>query len=214
MKNISSQFKNLNINDPGAWPFYPKIALYVFTFIAILIGAYFFDWDNKINEINVAAEKEVTLKSEYVDKKTKSVNLDLYRKRLVEIDIAFGALLRQLPNKSEVDRLVVDINQAGISRGLQFDLFKPDISETKKEFYAELPIKIKVTGDYHKLGAFASDIAQLSRIVTLNDMSIIPGKDGALTLEATAKTFRYLDDDEVSEQKKAASALKSKAAGK
>lgn len=209
MRDIASQFKNLNMRDPGVWPIGPKAALMGFLFVSVLGAAYFVDWQGSMDELDAGRAKEVELKTSYVTKKTQAVNLDLYRKRLAEIDGAFGVLLRQLPDKSEVAKLVVDINQAGVSQGLQFDLFKPALDETKKEFYAELPVSIKVSGDYHKLGAFASDIAQLSRIVTLNDMSITTNKDsGQLTLEAVAKTFRYLDDQEVNEQRKAAAKTK------
>ena len=145
-----------------------------------------------------------------------SINLDLYRQQLREIDNSFGALLKQLPNKSQMDALLVDINQAGLGRGLQFDLFKPAPQETMKDFYAELPVSVRVTGSYHDMGQFASDIAQLSRIVTLNDIVIGPaGKDGSvLAMDTTAKTFRYLDEEEVAKQKKAKSPAKAAAAKK
>src|SRR4026209_684858 len=152
--------------------------------------------------------KETKLKDEYVSKKKQSINLDLQRQQLREIDTQFGALLKQLPNKSQMDALLVDINQAGLGRGLQFDLFKPAPQETLRDFYAELPIQVKVAGNYHDMGAFASDVGQLSRIVTLNDVKIEAGKDGNLTMEAAARTFRCLDDQEVAQQRKAASAAK------
>src|SRR5437763_6036163 len=122
---------------------------------------------------------------------------------LPEIDTQFGALLRQLPNRSQMDALLVDINQAGLGRGLQFELFKPAPSETVREFYAELPIQVTVVGNYHDMGALASDVGQLSRIVTLNDVSIQAGKDGILTMDVVARTFRYLDEEEVAAQRKA-----------
>jgi type IV pilus assembly protein PilO len=214
IKDLASQFKGLNTNDPGVWPIAPKAALLGFIFATVVGMAYFLDWKSGFEELNVGAEKELTLKEEYKQKKAKAVNLDLYRKKLADIDAAFGTLLRQLPDRSEVDRLVVDINQAGVSQGLQFELFKPALEETKMDFYAELPINIKVSGEYHRLGLFASDIAQLSRIVTLNDMNISKTKEGVLTFEAVAKTFRYLDDTEVNEQKKLAAEAKKKAGGK
>ena len=136
------------------------------------------------------------------------MNLDLYQQQLREIDTQFGALLRQLPNKSQMDALLVDINQAGLGRGLQFELFKPATAEIMKEFYAELPIQVKVVGTYHDMGAFASDVGQLSRIVTLNDVSIAAAKDGSLQMEATARTFRYLDEEEIAAQRKAQRATK------
>src|SRR5882672_9984069 len=145
--------------------------------------------------------EEVKLKDEYLKKKQQAVNLDLHRQQLREIDTQFGALLRQLPNRSQMDALLVDINQAGLGRGLQFELFRPATSETQREFYAELPITVKVTGSYHDMGAFASDVGQLSRIVTLNDVAIQSSPGGSLTMDATARTFRYLDDTEVQAQR-------------
>jgi len=142
------------------------------------------------------------------------VNLDVLRAQLREIETSFGTLLKQLPNKSQMEALLVDINQAGLGRGLQFELFKPAQSETQREFYAELPISIKLTGNYHDMGAFASDIGQLPRIVTLNDIALNVGKDGTLTMDTTAKTFRYLDDDELSAQRAATKAAKAAKARK
>ncbi|MGH8751082.1 MAG: type 4a pilus biogenesis protein PilO, partial [Burkholderiales bacterium] len=136
----------------------------------------------------------------FVDKKKQAINLETYRKQLAEIEQSFGALLKQLPNKSEMDALLTDINQAGLGRGLQFELFKPAASETVADFYATLPISIKITGNYHELGAFASDIAKLPRIVTLNDIAINPA-GGVLSMDAVAKTYRYLDEEEIAKQK-------------
>jgi type IV pilus assembly protein PilO len=149
------------------------------------------------------------LKQEYSSKKAQAINLDLYVQQLKEVEQQFGALLRQLPSKSEMDALLSDINQAGLGRGLQFDLFKPS-GERLQDFYAELPVDVRVTGSYHDIGAFASDVAQLSRIVTLNDIAISnkDPKDPVLTMEAVAKTFRYLDDDEIAAQRKAKEAQK------
>lgn len=215
MRKFVEQFKNLNMRDPGVWPMGPKAALMGFLFVSLIGAAYFADWQGGLEELDAGRAKETQLKEEYRTKMMRAVSLDLYRKRLVEIDNAFGVLLRQLPDRSEVAKLVVDVNQAGISKGLQFDLFRPSLEENKKEFYAELPISIKVSGDYHRLGEFASEIAQLPRIVTLNDMVISVNKDtGNLSLEATAKTFRYLDDEELSEQKKAAQNAKAKKGAK
>jgi type IV pilus assembly protein PilO len=151
--------------------------------------------------------KETKLKDEYVSKKKQSINLDLHRQQLREIDTQFGALLRQLPNRSQMDALLVDINQAGLGRGLQFELFRPSPAEITRDFYAERPISVRVTGSYHDMGAFASDVGQLPRIVTLNDVTINAAKDG-LTMDVTARTFRYLDDDEVAAQRKSAAAGK------
>ena len=155
-------------------------------------------------------DEEVKLKQSYAEKKAKAVNLELYVQQLREIEQSFGALLKQLPNKSEMDALLTDINQAGLGRGLQFELFRPASQERIADFYAELPISIRVTGTYHDMGAFASDVAQLPRIVTLNDIGIVNDK-GTLTMETTAKTFRYLDEEEVAKQRKAAKDAKDKA---
>ena len=187
MKQLLGQFKFLNPKDPGSWPPLPKAAALLVLLIGIQVGAYFGDWAGQVEELDAGAALETKLKDEYVKKKQQSVNLD------------------QLPNRSQMDALLVDINQAGLGRGLQFDLFKPAPAETTRDFYAELPIAIKVTGSYHDMGAFASDIGQLSRIVTLNDLSLSASpKDNSLVMDATAKTFRYLDDEEVAKQRKAA----------
>ena len=175
---------------------------------AILVGAYFGDWAVQLEAIDTGAVQEKQLKEEFVKKKQQAVNLDLHRQQLREIDSSFGALLKQLPNRSQMDALLVDINQAGLGRGLQFDLFKPAPTETMRDFYAELPIQLRISGGYHDIGQFASDIGQLSRIVTLNDLSVAGGKDGTLTMDAIAKTFRYLDEEEVSAQRAAANRAK------
>src|SRR6267154_890204 len=203
MKKLLEQFRNLNPRDPGAWPPLPKAMLLVGVLVGIIALGYFLDWQEQMDSLDAGRLQEAKLKDEYVLKQQQAINLDLYRQQLREIDSSFGALLRQLPNKSQMDALLVDINQAGLGRGLQFDLFKPAPTENQREFYAELPITVKVVGTYHDMGAFASDVGQLSRIVTLNDVAIQTGKDGVLTMDATARTFRYLDDQEVSAQRKA-----------
>ena len=203
---IFDQFKNLNRNDPGSWPALPKLLLLVVLLAAILVAAYFVDWQGQLEQLDAGRNQETQLKEQYKSKKQQAVNLDLYRQQLREIDSSFGALLKQLPNKSQMEALLVDINQAGLGRGLQFDLFRPAQQENVKEFYAELPITLKVVGNYHDMGAFASDIGQLNRIVTLNDIALNVGKDGTLTMDATAKTFRYLDDEELAAQRAAAKA--------
>jgi type IV pilus assembly protein PilO len=208
MNQLLDQFRNLNTRDPGSWPALPKMLLLLVLLAAIVVAAYFFDWQGQIEELDAGRALESKLKEEYVGKKQQAVNLDLHRQQLKEIDSSFGALLKQLPNKSQMEALLVDINQAGLGRGLQFELFRPAPAETVKEFYAELPINIKVTGNYHDMGAFASDIGQLSRIVTLNDMNLSVAKDGILTMDTTAKTFRYLDEDELANQRRAAKGSK------
>jgi type IV pilus assembly protein PilO len=201
---IVEEFKSTNWKDAGTWGAIPKLAVLLLILIGIPVAGYFLFNTTQIEQIEEGRQKEVKLKDEYVNKKKQAVNLDLHRQQLREIDTQFGALLKQLPNKSQMDALLVDINQAGLGRGLQFELFKPASGETRREFYAELPIQVKVTGTYHDMGAFASDVGQLSRIVTLQDVSIATeAQTGNLIMEATARTFRYLDDDEVAAQRKA-----------
>jgi type IV pilus assembly protein PilO len=208
MAGVVDQFRNLNTRDPGSWPALPKLLLLVAILVGVLVIGYFIDWQGQLEELEAGRAQEAKLKQEYVDKKRQAVNLDLLRAQLREIETSFGTLLKQLPNKSQMEALLVDINQAGLGRGLQFELFKPAQSETQREFYAELPISIKLTGNYHDMGAFASDIGQLPRIVTLNDIALNVGKDGVLTMDTTAKTFRYLDDDELAAQRAATKAAK------
>ena len=208
MAGVLDQFKNLNTSDPGSWPALPKLGLLLLLLAVILVVAYFFDWQGQLEELEAGRALEEKLKAEYVDKKKQAVNLDLLENQKREIETSFGALLKQLPNKSQMEALLVDITQAGLGRGLQFELFRPAQSETVRDFYAELPINVRVTGNYHDMGAFASDIGQLPRIVTLNDINLNVGKDGTLTMDTVAKTFRYLDEEEVAAQRAAAKAAK------
>ena len=200
---IVEEFKRTNWKDPGTWRAGPKIVVLLAILVGIPVAGFFAINQGQIEELEQGQQKEAKLKEEYVGKKKQSINLDLHRQQLREIDTQFGALLKQLPNKSQMDALLVDINQAGLGRGLQFELFKPAAAEMRRDFYAELPIDVNVTGTYHDMGAFASDVGQLSRIVTLNDVNDHRGKDGNLTMDAIARTFRYLDDDEIAEQRKA-----------
>ncbi len=204
----AAQFRNLNPREPGSWPPLPKVLCLLGLFVLILVAAYFVDWQGQLETKQNLEQNEVKLKDEYKSKKGQAINLDLYRQQLREIDSSFGALLKQLPNRSEMDALLVDINQAGLGRGLQFDLFRPAPRESMREFYAELPITIKIEGGYHDMGEFAADISRLPRIVTLNDISLAAAKDGAISMDATAKTFRYLDEEEVSAQRRAAKGAK------
>jgi type IV pilus assembly protein PilO len=206
---ILDEFKRTNWQDPGTWHWAPKILVLLAILIGIPVAGFFADTQGQIDQLEAGRNDEVKLKQDYLSKKKQAVNLDLHRQQLREIDTQFGALLRQLPNKSQMDALLVDINQAGLGRGLQFELFKPAAAEMRREFYAELPIDVRVTGTYHDMGAFASDVGQLSRIVTLKDVNIIAAKDGNLTMDAIARTFRYLDDQELAQQRKAAAAKKS-----
>ena len=198
------EFRQLNPKDPGTWPLVPKIAALLAILIVIPVAGFFLHTQDQLDQLEAGRNQEKKLKDDYLGKKRLAVNLDLYKQQLREIDTQFGALLKQLPNKSQMDALLVDINQAGLGRGLQFELFKPAANETVREFYAELPIAVKVVGVYHDMGAFASDVGQLSRIVTLNNVVIATAKDGNLVMDVTARTFRYLDDEEVAAQRKAA----------
>jgi type IV pilus assembly protein PilO len=201
--------RRLHIRDAGNWPLLPKIMILGVLLLLILVAGAFFDWRDQFEALDKAQDEEIKLREAYASKKAKAVNLDLYVQQLKEIEQSFGALLKQLPNKSEMDALLTDINQAGLGRGLQFELFRPATQERMADFYAELPISVRITGNYHDMGAFASDVAQLPRIVTLNDVGIVNDK-GTLIMEATAKTFRYLDEEEVAKQRKAAKDAKDK----
>jgi len=208
LNSFAEDFKYLDPKDPGTWPAIPKLVALIGILVGILVGAYFLDWQGQMEDLEKGKAEEAKLKDDYLAKKKQSINLDLHKQQVREIEQSFGALLKQLPNRAQMDALLVDINQAGLGRGLQFELFKPAASESAKEFYAELPIQVRVVGNYHDMGAFASDLGQLSRIVTLNDVTITPGKDNQLQMDATARTFRYLDDEEVAAQRKSTKAAK------
>ncbi|HXE41224.1 MAG TPA: type 4a pilus biogenesis protein PilO [Azonexus sp.] len=203
---IANDFRFMNPNDPGAWPLIPKITVLFGLLLVILLAGWWFLWSDQLIELETKQREEETLKQQYLEKKRQAVNLDLYIQQLAEIDRSFGALLKQLPNKSEIEALLIEVNQAGLGRGLQFELFRPG-QEQIKDFYAELPIVVKINGSYHDFGAFAADIAKLPRIVTLNNISIASAGAG-LSLDATTKTFRYLDEEEIARQKKPAQGAK------
>lgn len=202
-EKLFGQFRNLDPKDPSLWPATPRYALFI-AIAAVCVVILWFVWLSTSEEELVAEQtKEVQLREDYKVKLAKAVNLDALKKQREQVQQYVTQLEKQLPSKAEMDALLSDINQAGLGRSLQFDLFRPG-QVVVKDYYAELPIAVRVTGKYHDIGAFASDIANLSRIVTLNNLTILPGKDGALAMDATAKTFRYLDNDEVAAQRKAA----------
>ncbi|SDI60739.1 type 4a pilus biogenesis protein PilO [Propionivibrio dicarboxylicus] len=210
LQMLAEDFRNLNPQDVGAWPLAPRVAALVGVFIVAMVAGWWFLWSDQFDLLAVRQQEEIKLKEEFIAKKTQAVNLDLYTQQLNEINRSFGALLKQLPNKAEVESLLVEINQSGMGRGLQFELFKPG-QEASKDFYAELPISVRLTGNYHDFGAFASDIGRLSRIVTLGNISITAGaagKEGGLTMDAVTKTYRYLDEEELAAKRKAAQAAK------
>ena len=201
-QSLQSQFKGLSPNDPASWPALPRYVL-CFVLMAAIVVALWFLWLNSSDaELEAERAKEVVLREDYKKKLVQAVNLDALRKQREQVQQYVTQLEKQLPSKAEMDALLSDINQAGLGRSLRFELFRPG-SVSAKEYYAELPIALRVSGRYHDMGSFASDIANLSRIVTLNNLSIAPGREGSLQMEATAKTFRYLDSDEVAAQRKA-----------
>lgn len=201
-ERVTSQFKGLNPNDPSTWPALPRYALCLLV-TALVVAALWFAWLNNSDvELKAEQSKEVTLREDYKKKLIQAVNLEALKKQREQVAQYVTQLEKQLPSKAEMDALLSDINQAGLGRSLQFDFFRPG-AVSVKEYYAELPISLRVVGKYHDIGAFASDIANLSRIVTLNNLSVVPAKDGTLAMDATARTYRYLDAEEVSSQRKA-----------
>jgi type IV pilus assembly protein PilO len=194
-------FRRLSFREIGNWPWLPKAMVLACIFIVIVIAGALLDWKDQYDALDAAQKVETKLRAQYTEKKAKAINYDLYRQQLFEIEQSFGALVKQLPNRAEMDALLTDINQAGLGRGLQFELFKPAAQERMADFYAELPISIRITGNYHDMGAFASDVAQLPRIVTLNDVAITNDK-GVLAMDAVAKTYRYLDEEEIAKQRR------------
>ncbi|MDB5879969.1 MAG: pilus assembly protein PilO [Variovorax sp.] len=203
VRRFGDQFRGLNPNDPSVWPAVPRYALCVAVTL-LVVGALWFLWlTNSNDELEAERAKEVALRTDYQTKVAKAANLDLLKKQREQVQQYVTLLEKQLPSKAEMDALLSDINQAGLGRSLQFELFRPGQIDVK-DYYAELPIALRVTGRYHDMGAFVADVANLSRIVTLNNVSIAPQKDGGLTMDATARTYRYLDEAEQATQKRAA----------
>jgi type IV pilus assembly protein PilO len=215
MKNIAldlgaftRQFEGLQGRHPGLWPVVPRGLLLLGLLALLLFLAWFLYWSSLLDEHETGEQLEQQLRTEYQDKVKKAVNLEDMRKQKVQVEQYVGVLEKQLPSRAEMDALLTDINQAGVGRGAQLQLFKPGQVQVK-DYYAELPIAVKVVGNYHDLGSFSSDIANLARIVTLNNLTIVhAAKGNLLEMDATAKTFRYLDREEVDAQRQAKAALK------
>ena len=201
-EKLFGQFRGLDPKDPSLWPALPRYAALLAVVVAVVVGLWFAWLNTSQAELEAEQAKEATLRTDYQAELVKAVNLDALKKQREQVLQYVTQLEKQLPSKAEMDALLSDINQAGLGRSLQFELFRPG-QIAVKDYYAELPITLRVTGKYHDIGAFASDIANLSRIVTLNNLTITPKADDSLTMDATAKTFRYLDPNEVAAQRKA-----------
>ncbi|MCL1824968.1 MAG: type 4a pilus biogenesis protein PilO [Betaproteobacteria bacterium] len=214
-QRLQDDFRGLNFNDPGVWPKAPKIAAFALILVAVVASGWFFDWSDQWSELEQKQQEELKLRESWVNKKRQAINLDEYKRQLEEINRQFDSLVRQLPGKAEMESLLSDINQAGVGRGLQFDLFQP-AKDDIREFYAAVPVTISVTGSYNDLGEFASDVAKMPRIVTIKNMVLTAAPahgsnrgrekttvayDGRLKLDATAETYRYLDEEELNRQR-------------
>lgn len=202
---LQAQFSGLDPNDPPSWPALPRYLLCLAVTVFVVVALWFLWLSTSDEALTAEKANEVQLRADYTKKLKQAVNLEALKKQREQVQQYVVQLEKQLPSKAEMDALLSDINQAGLGRSLQFELFRPG-QVSVKEYYAELPIAVRVTGRYHDIGAFAADIANLSRIVTLNNMSIVTGKDGNLVMDTTAKTFRYLDEEEVALQRKSAPA--------
>jgi len=212
-ERLSQDFKGLDPNDPGVWPLAPRVAVFAALLVAVVALAWWFDWRDQAVLLEQREAEEVQLRQDWLGKKRLAVNLDAYKLQLEETDRQFGTLLKQLPNRAEMDSLLSDINQAGLGRGLQFELFKPG-ADVVRDFYAEMPIDVRIIGAYQDLGAFAEDVARMPRIVTLNNVVIEGQKDGTLKLEAKAITYRYLDEEELAQKRQQEKAAKAAKGGK
>lgn len=200
VNSFLDDFRGLDPNDPGVWPTSPKVTVLVLLLVVTVAAIWWFDWRAQAEILERKQAEEVQLRADWLQKKQQAVNLEAYRRQLDETDRQFSALLRQLPNKAEMDQLLADINQAGLGRGLLFELFRPG-AESVREFHAELPIDISIVGAYHDLGQFVADVARMPRIVTLGDIKIERAADGNLNFKARATTYRYLDDEELASQR-------------
>jgi len=204
-RDLAAQFKGLTFENVGSWPFAPRLALWIFVVVLCLVAGWMTVWRGQLDEIDRLRSEEGNLKTQFQQKLGQAINLDDLRRQKEQVGQYVQLLEKQLPNKAEMDALLSDINQAGTGRGLQFESFKPG-TMLIKDYYAELPIALRISGRYGDLGAFTGDIANLPRIVTLNNLAITASKDGSLTLDATAKTFRYLDEAEIAAARKARAA--------
>lgn len=207
LARVSRQFRNLDPKDPSRWPAVPRAVLCALLIAAVLAACWYIWLSDYETQATAENDKELALRQEYTKKLTKAVNLDALKAQRAQVQQYVTQLEKQLPSKAEMAALLSDVNQAGLGRNLQFELFRPGDVQVR-DYYAELPIAVRVSGRYHDIGTFAADIAHLSRIVTLSNLSIAPNKDGALVMDVTARTFRYLDPEEVANQRKAAEAKK------
>lgn len=202
LRRFIDDFRGLDPNDPGVWPVGPRIAVFIALLVGTVAAAWYFDWKGQAELLERRQTEEVQLRADWANKKRQAVNLEAFKRQLEETDRQFGALLRQLPNKAEMDQLLADINQAGLGRGLLFELFRPG-GENVKDFYAEMPIDISIVGSYHDLGEFVADVARMPRIVTLGNISIDRLGEERLRFRARAVTYRYLDEEELARQRQA-----------
>ncbi|HLW04107.1 MAG TPA: type 4a pilus biogenesis protein PilO [Azoarcus sp.] len=202
LQELADDFRGLEPNDPGVWPLAPRVAVFVALLVVTVAAVWYFDWRDQVDTLERRQAEEVKLRADWMNKKRQTVNLKAYERQYEEAERQFGALLKQLPNKAEMDQLLADINQAGLGRGLLFELFKPG-NESIREFYAELPIQISIVGAYHDIGEFVADAARMPRIVTLSNIEIDRLGEENLRLKARATTYRYLDEEELAAKRRA-----------
>lgn len=195
-----SDLNNLDFKDIASAPLAVRGLVLLLLFAAMLAAGWYFLWSDSMTQLESTRQEEQTLRDAYTAKKTQAYHYDAYKRRLADVEQSLASMLRQLPNKSEMDALLTDINQAGVGRGLEFELFRPG-GETLSDFYATLPVTIKVSGGYHDIAGFVSDLGKLPRIVTLHDINLVPAKESALNLDARIQTYRYLDENEMASKK-------------